>query len=259
VRWAWLVMLAGCGRLEFTAVDAALDPDAPPCDPIGHDEDKDGIDDACDVCPHIADPAQPDRDGDRVGDACDPRPDTPTERIVYFDPFTVRRPEWTFTGASSPVFAGDSFTLDSRAGNVVVRREVMSTNEVFALGGHLGAGHPTDTRQQTISVASTTPQTFYCELYFDTGPPKFSLTYTIDGNAFGFVDSSTAQGPLENADFTLTFAYSPTTSQCDTTYPATDSQIGGPSPAAFGTALRSAFFAGGLDVRYDWYIQIHTD
>ena len=261
MRCAWVVMLAGCGRLEFSAIpDGALDPDAPPCtSPVGHDEDADGVDDACDVCPHLPDAAQADRDGDRVGDACDPRPDTPTERIALFDPFTVQRPEWTFNGANAPVFTGESITIDSLNGNAVAVRSVTPTTEVFAIGGRLGAGNPTQRHQQILSLYPASPQSFYCELYFDVGVPKFSLTYTIDGNSFGFVDDSEAQAPLENANFTLTFAYSPATSQCDTTYPTTDSRIAGATPAGLGMPLRVGFAVGGLVVRYDWFIQIHSD
>jgi hypothetical protein len=70
----WSLVLASCGRIGFDPSDGVV---TPVCMvPVGHDEDHDGIDDACDVCPHVADGPQLDRDGDRVGDACDPDPDT---------------------------------------------------------------------------------------------------------------------------------------------------------------------------------------
>jgi hypothetical protein len=50
------------------------------------DHDGDGIGDACDVCPHLADTGA-DGDGDGVGDACDPNPDTPGDRIAFFEGF----------------------------------------------------------------------------------------------------------------------------------------------------------------------------
>jgi hypothetical protein len=49
-----------------------------------HDEDADGVDDGCDVCPHVPDPAQLDSDGDGVGDACDPEPTNPRQHFVLF-------------------------------------------------------------------------------------------------------------------------------------------------------------------------------
>lgn len=265
MRCAWLVMLAGCGRLEFGAVpssDAALEadarPDARPCVAAGHDEDRDGTDDACDVCPHLPDPAQADRDGDQVGDACDPRPDTPTERIVFFDPFRVQRAEWNHINGT-PTFDGESLTIDARSQVLVSILDTSPTDDVFAIGGRLGAGALTGNRQQTISLYATNPQTLYCELYFDTGQPKFSITYTLDGAAFNFVDESPAQAPLENTDFSLTFAYSPTTATCDTAYPVTKPRLSGPTPSAFGAPTDIAFSVRGMVARYDWFIQIHTE
>jgi hypothetical protein len=74
----WLILLGGC-ELVFKLED-------PGCiEPIGHDEDGDGIDDACDLCPQSIDDV--DRDGDAVGDACDPRPDDVCEQRLRFDGF----------------------------------------------------------------------------------------------------------------------------------------------------------------------------
>lgn len=80
-RGAWrllcLVVLGGC-QLVFAAESS--------CEPIGHDEDQDGIDDACDACPHVADPDQlAVNDSDAVGDICDPSPDP--DQIVLFESF----------------------------------------------------------------------------------------------------------------------------------------------------------------------------
>lgn len=67
------------------------------CVPVGHDEDADGIDDACDFCPHIGGNGggtQADADGDRVGDACDPHAGSP-DRIVIFAPLDGPDIDWT--------------------------------------------------------------------------------------------------------------------------------------------------------------------
>jgi hypothetical protein len=88
VRLALVVMLVGCGRLDFDArsADATLAPNdaKPTC--AGHDEDGDGYGDACDDCPVDPDPDQADRDGDGVGDACDPFPHQPGDRLARFEP-----------------------------------------------------------------------------------------------------------------------------------------------------------------------------
>src|SRR5690348_5557014 len=99
-----LVVAAACGRYGFGAVDGGV---KVICNPVGHDEDGDGIDDACDDCPHIADPSQIDSDGDGVGDVCDPDPASPRESITLFDPMTSQLPFWQFD-ALAPSYTGDS-------------------------------------------------------------------------------------------------------------------------------------------------------
>ena len=67
------LLAMSCGRIDFDVLhdrsdDRSYD-DAALCVAVGHDEDGDGVDDACDVCPHLSDASQPDGDSDRVGDA----------------------------------------------------------------------------------------------------------------------------------------------------------------------------------------------
>jgi hypothetical protein len=70
-------------------VDSGGDPDAAaPCVASGHDEDGDGVVDACDNCPHVANREQADvLDHDGVGDACDPRPSEAGDRLLRFVAF----------------------------------------------------------------------------------------------------------------------------------------------------------------------------
>jgi hypothetical protein len=93
-----LVLATGCNAIlgldrTHVASDGGADagPDAFTC-AIGHDEDGDGIDDGCDVCPQIADPLQTDSDGDGIGDACDPNPSDPNDVLVAFDSFAFPNP-----------------------------------------------------------------------------------------------------------------------------------------------------------------------
>ena len=73
-------LLAGCdGVFGLKGV-----PDAAP-QPIVHDEDGDGIDDAVDGCPTIVDVNdQLDSDGDGIGDPCDLGPDADAATLVTF-------------------------------------------------------------------------------------------------------------------------------------------------------------------------------
>jgi len=74
------------------AADAAVSSDASQTCSDLHDEDGDGIGDACEPCPHLAGTSA-DGDGDGVGDASDPQPAVAKQRIAFFDPFTSDRPE----------------------------------------------------------------------------------------------------------------------------------------------------------------------
>ena len=65
-----LALLAGC---SYTPVELTS-PDAAECAGVGHDEDGDQIDDACDNCPTVASASVIDGDSDGIGDACDPDP-----------------------------------------------------------------------------------------------------------------------------------------------------------------------------------------
>jgi hypothetical protein len=115
MKFVWLAVafVAACDFAGASGtpleVDAGIDAAIAPTDPDGDglfgdadncpstanlaqlDYDGDGRGDLCDPCPHLAPAAGSsaisDRDGDGVGDACDPNPDTPTDRIAWFDDF----------------------------------------------------------------------------------------------------------------------------------------------------------------------------
>jgi hypothetical protein len=98
---AALLVLAGCNVVfPLTAQPDAAVFDASPC-LITHDEDGDGIDDSCDLCPVTFDDGRNVTEmikglpPDGVADACDPDQDHSGDRILLFDPFTTTTTNWT--------------------------------------------------------------------------------------------------------------------------------------------------------------------
>jgi hypothetical protein len=72
------------------------------CEGVGHDEDGDGIDDACDTCPTVPDPGQLDTDGDGLGDACEAPGDPGVlSHLAYLSIFEgpLTGPTWTLSQA----------------------------------------------------------------------------------------------------------------------------------------------------------------
>jgi hypothetical protein len=170
---AWMsaiAFLVACGGAGQTGADA------PPC--TGHDEDGDGVPDVCDDCPHVADPAQLDSDGDGVGDACDPDPTT-HEKVVFFDPFTGPRPEWTYDGLQE--FSGDSMHVD---GTVTSAQEQFSTTPGRDFVQFHGTLTVTANPSQISLVAAVAgDEAYFCELA-DVPNPYASFTASLDGTNY---------------------------------------------------------------------------
>jgi hypothetical protein len=81
-----LVAASACGRFGFATKDnVSVDANVLCISAISHDDDGDGVNDDCDLCPGIAEAAQGDRDHDGVGDLCDPDPDNRRHTIALFD------------------------------------------------------------------------------------------------------------------------------------------------------------------------------
>jgi hypothetical protein len=82
------------------------------------DEDSDGRADSCDLCPDDYDPMPVDSDLDGLPDACDPDPATPSNTLVFFDPFNANSGLWSGNFNLKP-FPQGYWDIDSQGCNAV--------------------------------------------------------------------------------------------------------------------------------------------
>lgn len=167
---AALLLLAGCLTLppsDGPDFCSAAAPDCPagescindvctePCaNPVLHDEDLDGLDDACDPCPHVSGDAL-DSDGDRVGDVCDPAPLEPRQHIAFFDAFTTVQTGWAYNDHGTLVAGAlhvDALPMPgSEDADAVVDLHTQTGELRIALGGTI-AGRMSDADVPAIVV-----------------------------------------------------------------------------------------------------------
>lgn len=269
-----IALLAGaCGRFGFE--DRAARGDARSGDADGdsgsmrdafvclaggtqHDEDGDGIRDACDVCPHIADPAQADSDGDRVGDACDPEPTNARQTIVFFDGFEGTTVSAAWTNLSG-VVTGDQLVLDARGTQAKeIFRAITPTDDLFVLGAVTGAAD-VDVHHISIVTAPNGPAGMYCEEYDNMTSTVTQFTWTTNGSTYMHA-GTTSWGAtrLANGSGTLNYHLTPMTTACAATW--NGNTVSG--NAARPNGVSPDFFhiyAENLLAKFDYVIDIRTN
>ncbi|MBA3542018.1 MAG: hypothetical protein H0T79_20550 [Deltaproteobacteria bacterium] len=279
MRWVsclGLVLAGACGRFGFEArpngddggdPDAGADapdaladarPDARPCTTNVHDEDLDGVDDACDVCPHLVDPAQLDGDADGVGDACDPEPALGRQRIVVFDPFTSIDPAWT--AISEVVVDGDELLLGTIGQDLggILSRPLVPTHDLFIVAG--SAGTPGAMGQHLWSIVTAPvgpPGGIYCELY-DAGSGTSLFVTTTTDNMTYLHPASAPMPQFANGDGVFSYGLDASTMRCAATWKGVDGVANAARPADIATEMFH-IYAENVVVRLRYFIQIRTD
>ena len=242
-----ILAIACCGRVGFETESTC--PNA-----TGHDEDGDGIDDACDGCPHIADPTQPDRDGDGVDDACDPHPDTPGDKIAFFDPFTGPRSSWMFP-LTQPTYSGDDLVVDVvTTGYFNGVLALSGSNATYSMGFAITAtGGSND--QILIGLDQDGNHTYYCELLDAPGSqPAFGYTGN-DGGTFNRFATGAMPALAVASDVVITLANAPPNVTCATTWAAQPDLLSGAIPDGITPSYMDVG-VDGLALAIHWFVVI---
>lgn len=251
-----LIALAGCGRIAFDATPDAGTPDAAAVcvAPIGHDEDADGVDDACDACPETG-TSQADVDGDGVGDDCDPAP-TISHTRTLFDPFTGPRLEWQLDPRQQ--LPGDVLrTPAADVGAIVARLTGVPGRAVFATAGRITAlgALGIDDHQITIAFGPTGVGSYYCELYEAGAGLAFQFTYTLDDVTYFQIDTVALPGALLG-EFALAVTHTPPTMSCTARWQGQTYTVGGTIPGGLTADVATYVVAGNLDDELDYFVRL---
>ena len=252
------LLLGACGRVGFdgarpdtASVDGAPLPGV--CEaPAGHDEDADGVDDACDVCPERG-TSQADTDGDGVGDDCDPDGGL-THTRVLFDPFTGPRPAWILD--SRHELPGEVLRSPALGIALIARLLGSPGSGVFATAGRVTAAGATGDHQLTIRFGPTGPGGYYCELYDGGTGLEFLFTYTYDDLNFFQVDGVDLPGPITASDFTLTLIHTPPTMTCIARWQGGKYMIGGTIPAGLPAEDATYVNAFNITSELDYFVRL---
>lgn len=255
-----VTVLAGCGRISFDGAAGRDGGDAQPCTPVGHDEDSDGVDDACDVCPQLVDD-QSDSDGDGVGDACDLHMGTRQTRAL-FDAFAPQAPGWS-TRAAAAAFGADDATITALTGQGFLVRSGTPARGSYEMGGLVFAVTPGTEMQLLIGAGSPGSQaSYYCELYDGgMGEMSFKATYTDDGIGHPATGGVVVGTAMDTGPFRIVFENLPPRMGCLLEYGGMTYRIDPDTsmdfPALTVTELRLAF--GGVDATVDYYLALTTE
>lgn len=239
------------GPGEDAEIDMApIDPNCP--DAVGHDEDGDAVDDACDVCPHKVDAGQTDQDGDGVGDVCDSRPLTAGERIVFFDPFTSVRPEWEFF-EEPPTIADDKLTTGPRVDYWGMTMPELAGDSYYVFGGRVSS--VTDDSNKigirfSAGSSSTIPN-YYCE----TRPVGLALTQYDGMGNYSAIATESSTITFDSGAFTVQFLQRQSL-ECALDYKSSNRHVSGTKPDIADPEV--TIFSRSMDLSIDYVLVVEV-
>jgi hypothetical protein len=253
-----LAIAAGCGRLAFE--EGVARGDAPPDEPIGHDEDRDGVGDAADVCPHLQG-SQADGDGDGVGDDCDYAPASPDETIALFVTFEGGAHPFTTSGVGTFVPQPDALRFTGVDGQLAVILPVFDDVRVAAGADILAiTAMPNEQVQLYISIGPDPQPHDYVEFNQTSAPFQQAAITRFDGSGYlaRRTQTLTPQG-IHTGAITLQGTWRAAgTLALDGGWPGETYHLDEPSSLYTGGAMRVTLGENRMDMDLQWFIVIAT-
>ena len=171
--------------------------------PDQHDEDGDGIGDACDLCPQVG-PNGSDTDNDMVPDACDPHYATVGDRVGAFDPFLTGSNGlpvgWKALSGSGGDWSMGSDSVALMAGNKLDVAQLETTSSTHTIDTSITidgvTAAPVAFAEVMANEDSSDREYFACGLELDMGSAA-TVAFLVKPNnqALRVLDSATIAPP----------------------------------------------------------------
>ena len=224
--------------------------------PLGHDEDRDGIDDSCDVCPHIADVQQPDGDGDLVGDNCDWEPTIPRQSIALFDPFITLDAAWFDIRMGT--IEGDELVLRGMGSSAYAYRPyVPGGHEMFFSAAEVGPEATMDHMFAIDLMTDAAGASYYCELYDNTTAMRLTFTHNDGVGNYLAAGTTMMTTRLVAASGMLSYRVDANSGYCDATWAGDSRGVRGALPAV-AAANKVGPYAYNTDVRVAYFLHVRA-